>query len=149
MRDGQWEPVSRGDDSGLYYLVPELSRITGWSVDKSLDVFLLGIPVLSGLIGLFGLWAIYRGLLQRLLAIVPVGVWSLPCLPYDRRCLCHAGLHGTHAHPMAGLRSSGERAKNDAFATAVFSRNHAGLCSMGEDTIRLSGSAVFLCSALI
>jgi hypothetical protein len=68
----RWEAVPCGDDTGLFYIVPLLSRKTGWNADRSLDVFLLGIIVTSAVTGVAGLWLTASGIWQRLFAIHPV-----------------------------------------------------------------------------
>ena len=54
--NGRWEPVPCGDDTGLFYLVPLLARETGWSADRSLDLFPVWVLVVSAATGLAGLW---------------------------------------------------------------------------------------------
>jgi hypothetical protein len=71
--NGRWEPVPCGDDTGLFYMVPLLARSTGWSADRSLDVFLFGIIAVSSAVGLVGLWLTAPGLWQKMLAVVPMG----------------------------------------------------------------------------
>ena len=78
--DGRWEPVPCGDDTGLFYLVPLLARMTGWSVNKSLDTFLFGVVVVSVMIGMTGLWLAAPGVEGRILAAVPMLVGA--CLSY-------------------------------------------------------------------
>jgi SAM-dependent methyltransferase len=75
--DRQWEAVPCGDDTGIFYLVPLLARTTGWSVDRSLDVFLFGVLAISAIIGLAGLWFTASGVLEKAIAIVPlcIGTW--------------------------------------------------------------------------
>ena len=70
--NGRWEAVPCGDDTGLFYLVPLLARETGWSVDRSLDVFFLGMLVLTGITGVVGWWLTMPGSWQRALAIIPI-----------------------------------------------------------------------------
>jgi hypothetical protein len=68
----RWEAVPCGDDTGLFYIVPLLARQTGWSADRSLDAFLLGMIALSATVGLAGLWLTASGVWLRILAIVPI-----------------------------------------------------------------------------
>jgi hypothetical protein len=70
----RWEPVPCGDDTGLFYLVPLFARVTGWTVNRSLDVFLSGVVLVSALIGFAGLWLATPMLWQRILATVPIFV---------------------------------------------------------------------------
>jgi hypothetical protein len=72
--DGRWEPVPCGDDTGIFYLVPLLARTTGWSADRSLDSFLFGVLGVSAITGMAGLWLTASGLLQRVIAVVPISV---------------------------------------------------------------------------
>ena len=41
---------------GLFYIVPLLARRTGWTADRTLDVFLIGLIALSATVGMAGLW---------------------------------------------------------------------------------------------
>jgi hypothetical protein len=68
----RWEAVPCGDDTGLFYLVPLLARQTGWSADRSIDAFLLGMIVVSATAGVAGLWLTTFGVWPRLLAVVPI-----------------------------------------------------------------------------
>jgi len=68
----RWEAVPCGDDTGLFYIVPLLARQTGWSADRSLDAFLLGMIVVSATAGLAGLWLTASGVWPRILAVVPI-----------------------------------------------------------------------------
>jgi hypothetical protein len=68
----RWEAVPCGDDTGLFYIVPLLARHTGWSADRSLDAFLLGMIVVSATAGLTGLWLTASGVWPRILAVVPI-----------------------------------------------------------------------------
>jgi hypothetical protein len=68
----QWEAVPCGDDTGLFYIVPLLARQTGWSVDRSLDAFLMGMIVFSATVALAGLWLTPSGIWLRILAVVPI-----------------------------------------------------------------------------
>jgi hypothetical protein len=70
-KDG-WEGVPCGDDTGLFYIVPILSRKTGWSADRSLDLLLLGAIVTSAVTGVAGLWLTASGIWERVFAIHPV-----------------------------------------------------------------------------
>jgi hypothetical protein len=70
--DGRWEPVPCGDDTGLFYLVPLLARMTGWTANKSLDVFLLGLVVVSAIIGATGLLLATPRMGWRILAAAPI-----------------------------------------------------------------------------
>ena len=70
--NNQWEAVPCGDDTGLFYIVPLLARQTGWSADRSLDAFLLGMIVVSATAGVTGLWLTASGVWPRILAVVPV-----------------------------------------------------------------------------
>jgi hypothetical protein len=72
--DGRWEAVPCGDDTGLFYLVPLLARETGWTADRSLDVFLIGIIVVSVIVGGAGLWLTAGGVRQRTISVVPLMV---------------------------------------------------------------------------
>jgi hypothetical protein len=72
--DGRWEPVPCGDDTGIFYLVPLLARTTGWGTDRSLDSFNFGVLAISAITGMAGLWLTASGLLQRLIALVPICV---------------------------------------------------------------------------
>ena len=78
--NGQWEPVPCGDDTGLFYLVPLLARETGWSTDRSLDLFLFWVLAVSATIGLAGLWLRAPGVRQRIIALVPISVGA--CVSY-------------------------------------------------------------------
>ncbi len=69
---GRWEAVPCGDDTGLFYIVPLLARQVGWDADRSLDVFLVGIIVISAATGLVGLWLTASRVWQRTLAVVPI-----------------------------------------------------------------------------
>jgi SAM-dependent methyltransferase len=69
---GRWEPVPCGDDTGIFYIVPLLARTTGWSANKSLDSFLFGVLAVSAISGIAGLWLTASGVLQRVIAIVPI-----------------------------------------------------------------------------
>jgi hypothetical protein len=71
--NGRWEPVPCGDDTGLFYMVPLLARSTGWSADRSLDLFLFGIIAVSSAIGLVGLWLTTSAIWGKMLAVVPIG----------------------------------------------------------------------------
>jgi hypothetical protein len=68
----RWEAVPCGDDTGLFYIVPLLARQTGWSADRSIDVFLLGMIFVSATAGLAGLWLTASGVWPRILAVVPI-----------------------------------------------------------------------------
>jgi hypothetical protein len=68
----RWEAVPCGDDTGLFYLVPLLARKTGWNVNRSLDVFFLGMLLLAGIAGVVGWWLTMPGSWQRALAIIPI-----------------------------------------------------------------------------
>jgi len=68
----QWEAVPCGDDTGLFYFVPLLARQTGWSADRSLDAFLIGMIVVSATAGLPGLWLTASGVWPRILAVFPI-----------------------------------------------------------------------------
>jgi hypothetical protein len=70
---GRWEAVPCGDDTGLFYLVPLLAHQTGWDADRSLNVFLFGIIVVSVIVGGVGLWLTARGALQTAIGLVPIG----------------------------------------------------------------------------
>jgi hypothetical protein len=70
--NNRWEAVPCGDDTGLFYLVPLLARQTGWSADRSIDAFLLGMIVFSATGGVAGLWLTTSGVWPRLLAVVPI-----------------------------------------------------------------------------
>jgi hypothetical protein len=70
--NNRWEAVPCGDDTGLFYIVPLLARQTGWSADRSLDAFLLGMIVVSATAGVAGLWLTASGIWPRLLAVVPI-----------------------------------------------------------------------------
>ncbi|MDX6462287.1 MAG: hypothetical protein QOE55_5984, partial [Acidobacteriaceae bacterium] len=70
--NNQWEAVPCGDDTGLFYIVPLLARQTGWSADRSIDAFLLGMIVVSATAGLTGLWLTASGVWPRILAVVPI-----------------------------------------------------------------------------
>jgi hypothetical protein len=70
--DGRWEPVPCGDDTGLFYLVPLLARMTDWTVNRSLDAFLLGVVIVSAITGLTGLWLATPRIEGRILAAVPM-----------------------------------------------------------------------------
>ena len=72
-----WEPVPCGDDSGLFYFVPLLARGTGLSADASLNVFLIGLIVLSAIAAFFGLLLATPQTWKRLLSLVPLlaGSW--------------------------------------------------------------------------
>jgi hypothetical protein len=70
--NGRWEAVPCGDDTGLFYIAPLLARQTGWSADRSLDVFLIGVIVASAAAGLLGLWLSSSGAWQRMLGVVPI-----------------------------------------------------------------------------
>jgi hypothetical protein len=72
--DGRWEPVPCGDDTGIFYLVPLLARTTGWGADRSLDSFHFGVLAISAIIGVAGLWLTASGLLQRVIATIPICV---------------------------------------------------------------------------
>lgn len=72
--NGRWEPVPCGDDTGLFYLVPLLARETGWSVARSLNLFLFGVLAVSAATGLAGLWLRVSGIRQRIIAFVPIFV---------------------------------------------------------------------------
>ena len=72
--DGRWEPVPCGDDTGIFYLVPLLARTTGWGADRSLDSFLFGVLAVSAITGIAGLWLTASGVLQTIIAIVPICV---------------------------------------------------------------------------
>jgi hypothetical protein len=72
--NGRWEPVPCGDDTGLFYIVPLLARKAGWSADRSLNLFLFGVLILSATTGLAGLWLNASGVRQLILAIVPISV---------------------------------------------------------------------------
>jgi hypothetical protein len=74
--NARWEPVPCADDTGLFYIVPLIARHTGWSADRSINVFLLGLVFASAVIGLVGLWLDAPLLWQRLLSIAPVLVGS-------------------------------------------------------------------------
>jgi hypothetical protein len=74
--DSGWEAVPCGDDTGLFYIVPLLARQTGWNADRSLDVFLFGLIVISAVTGLLGLSLIASGVGQRILAVVPIAAGS-------------------------------------------------------------------------
>jgi hypothetical protein len=68
----RWEAVPCGDDTGLFYIVPLLARQTGWSADRSLDAFLLGMIAVSATAGMAGLWLTASGVWPRILAVVPI-----------------------------------------------------------------------------
>ncbi len=68
----RWEAVPCGDDTGLFYIVPLLARQTGWTADRSIDAFLLGMIVVSATAGGAGLWLTASGVWPRLLAVVPI-----------------------------------------------------------------------------
>jgi hypothetical protein len=68
----RWEAVPCGDDTGLFYIAPLLARQTGWSADRSLNVFLIGVIVASAAAGLLGLWLSSSGAWQRMLGVVPI-----------------------------------------------------------------------------
>jgi hypothetical protein len=72
LHDGKWEPVPCGDDTGLFYIVPLLSRATDWNTLKSLELFLLGVLAVASLAGLVALWMDADGVQQRMLACIPI-----------------------------------------------------------------------------
>jgi hypothetical protein len=74
--NGRWEAVPCGDDIGLFYIVPLLARQTGWNVDRSLDVFLFGLIIVSAATGLLGLSLTASGVGQRIIAVVPIAAGS-------------------------------------------------------------------------
>jgi hypothetical protein len=74
--NNDWEAVPCGDDTGLFYIVPLLARRTGWSADRSLDVFLFGLISASAMIGLAGLWVTASRVWTRVFALVPIMVAS-------------------------------------------------------------------------
>jgi hypothetical protein len=77
--DGRWEPVPCGDDTGLFYLVPLLAQVTGWTVNRSLDAFLFGVVVVSAITGVTGLWLAAPRIEGKLLAAVPMLVGAYLC----------------------------------------------------------------------
>jgi hypothetical protein len=110
---GQWEPVPCGDDSGLFYLVPLLSRATGASATLALNIFLLGMIIFSAIAGLLGLWLTARRPWQRVLSVVPVVAGSYASYKMGDVYVVQASLvlilipwllYGLSTRPSAGCR---------------------------------------------
>jgi len=49
-------PAGPVDDLGIYYFIPKLSQILGWTVFRAIDVFYLSILCLSFILGSLGLY---------------------------------------------------------------------------------------------
>ncbi len=77
--NGRWEPVPCGDDTGLFYTVPLLARYAGLTAARALDVFLLGVLIVSAIAGLVGLWLPSSDVRQRMIALVPISIGTYLC----------------------------------------------------------------------
>ncbi len=70
---GRAVPAPCADDTGLYYLVPVVARLTHTSVDSSLNWVLLGMLFGSAVLGLVGLWVSTARIWQRAFGILTIG----------------------------------------------------------------------------
>jgi hypothetical protein len=67
-RFGTWQPPP-ADDVGIYYFIPKLASATGWSLQRSIDAFFIGLLLLGLGGGLVGWWRYFESSLARALAV--------------------------------------------------------------------------------
>lgn len=63
-----WGPGGGADDVGLYYFVPKIAVRTGWSLARSIDVFLASMLVLGLALGTVGFLLYFRRWVSRAVA---------------------------------------------------------------------------------
>jgi len=69
-------PAGFTDDPGIYYLVPRIAHATGWGLATCLERVLFGAVALSLLVGLAGLFLLFRDTRSRLHGCFALGLVS-------------------------------------------------------------------------
>ncbi|MGZ9195598.1 MAG: hypothetical protein ACXW4I_04090, partial [Candidatus Deferrimicrobiaceae bacterium] len=73
-------PAGFTDDPGIYYLIPRIAHATGWDLAESLERVLFGAAALSLLVGLAGLFLLFRDARSRFYGCFALGLVSAASL---------------------------------------------------------------------
>ena len=122
-----------GDDVGLFYFVPLISKFFLVSMDRALEFFLFGIAGIACLIGIVGFFFLYRSFLPRLISVVGLLVISaiiIKSCRLDGDCIYAPPAVGVMAIvPWALYYLTRRKASVGLYSFMVFAGVVVGLCN--------------------
>ncbi len=78
--EAEFTPAEYADDAGIYLVIPWISRHTGLSLRRSIDVFLLGMILAAALSGIAGFVALGRHALTVAVTVIGIVLLSIVCV---------------------------------------------------------------------
>jgi hypothetical protein len=75
--EGKFIQAPNLDDIGIYYFIPKLMTWLGLSMESAINLFFLGILLISFLAGIIGVFLYYKKLSQRVISIIVMIIVTL------------------------------------------------------------------------
>jgi hypothetical protein len=73
------KPAGVGDDMGMYYFIPKITRLLGISIDQSIDLLFITMTIVSLVIGIIGLYLFLKNLKTKVLGILAIILLTYWC----------------------------------------------------------------------
>lgn len=76
-KGGQLYPAGSTDDVGIYYFIPKIVDIFNINLDQAVNIFFIGITILSLIAGLIGYFLLFRTSISRWIVLIAISFLSV------------------------------------------------------------------------
>jgi hypothetical protein len=73
-------PPAFGDDVGIYYFVPKIAQVFNMPIDRSFDIFIIGLTLISVVLALVGLFLLFKRPASIIVSLLGVSVLAFTML---------------------------------------------------------------------